>query len=211
MRLPLDNRARSRLPPWAVWSRSRRCYAALGHCTDGEGRSRRFAPCEPRSAGYAKTYAVEMTRGGKLQKRVFHRAWKSGRRRRIPTFPPRQQQHLFLFPQNSVGLPLIKLFDGCRSLRSRSIRQRRFAPIVTGISPEQLTGIKSESVTAIVGIGIQEHFALIVGLSFWCNGPKHVGKVFGAKFLRGLKIPEFSTDGDSAPLARDLRLPHGER
>ncbi len=41
---------------------------------------------------------------------------------------------------------------GCRSLRPLWSGQRRFAPIATGIAPEQVTGIKSESVTAFIGI-----------------------------------------------------------
>lgn len=102
--------------------------------------SLRFAPCEPRS----KTYAVEMTRAGKLQKRVSHRAWKSGRRRPIPTFPPRQQQHLPLSLTNPLAPHLSSSVDGCRSLRSRSIRQRRFAPRGDRHGAESLIGIRSE-------------------------------------------------------------------
>jgi len=92
-----------------------------------------------------ETYAVEMTRGGKLPKRVSHRAWESGRSRPIPTFPPRQQQHLPLLLTNSLAPRLIAPVDGCRSLRSRSIRQRRFAPMVTGISSELVPGTTSDS------------------------------------------------------------------
>jgi len=65
--------------------------------------------------------AVEMTPGGKrgkLKKRVphsFHRAWNSGQKLRIPTFPPRRR-------------------------------------IAAGMASERVAGIKSESVTAFVGI-----------------------------------------------------------
>jgi hypothetical protein len=55
----------------------------------------------PGRAGARAQSAVQMTpRGkrGKLKTRVshsFHRAWKSGKLRRIPTFPPRRRRVLF--------------------------------------------------------------------------------------------------------------------
>src|SRR5207302_9540998 len=58
----------------------------------------------------------------------------------------------FFFHKTLSGSTSSKFFDGCRSPRSRSIRQRRFAPVVTAIASERVTGINSESVTAFIVI-----------------------------------------------------------
>ena len=58
----------------------------------------------------------------------------------------------FSLPETLSGSASSKFFDGCRSLRSRSIRQRRFAPMVTAIASEWVTAINSESVTAFIVI-----------------------------------------------------------
>src|SRR5205807_4210068 len=60
----------------------------------------------------------------------------------------------FFFHKTLSGSTSSKFFDGCRSPRSRSIRQRRFAPVVTAIASERVTGINSESVTAFIVISI---------------------------------------------------------
>jgi hypothetical protein len=70
----------------------------------------------------------------------------------FPPFPPRLEirqnapdSHISTASATTISLyfelsrapPLVKSVDGCRSLRSRSTRQRRFAPIVIGITSKR--------------------------------------------------------------------------
>ena len=78
---------------------------------------------------------------------VRRKAWKTPTPS-FPPFPPRLEirqkaphSHISTASATTISLyfelsrapPLVKSVDGCRSLRSRSIRQRRFAPIVISI------------------------------------------------------------------------------
>jgi hypothetical protein len=87
---------------------------------------------------------IRNRRGGNDARR---KAWKTPTRS-FPPFPPRLEirqnapdSHISTAPTAAISLyfefsrapPFVKSVDGCRSLRSRSIRQRRFAPIVIGI------------------------------------------------------------------------------
>ena len=116
-----------------------------GNCRPGS------KPAERRSAGSEATSAAVASPSASLR----------SVRTEMLKFPlrggndaPRRRRRLFLSSRNFIGLRLIEFFDGCRSLRSRSIRQRRFAPMVTAIASEWVTAINSESVTAFIVIRI---------------------------------------------------------
>jgi hypothetical protein len=87
---------------------------------------------------------IRNLRGGNDARR---KAWKTPTPS-FPPFPPRLEirqnapdSHISTAPTAAISLyfelsrapPFVESVDGCRSLRSRSIRQRRFAPIVIAI------------------------------------------------------------------------------